>query len=345
MTVATLAGTSVPPLVQALADQFDGHSLAHQLGMPLSAAARGHLNRALREPLEAFVGHPGKELRSRLVQMGFTLGGGQGNAPPLLGVVVEALHAGSLIVDDIEDGSQTRRGRPALHVTHGVPVALNAGNWLYFWPLELIEQLAVPTPVRHRMRQAMVQTLVQAHHGQALDVSVKVTQLPQAEVWEMVNLATSLKTGALAALATGLGAMAAGADPRTQQAVAHFGRGFGVGLQMLDDRSGICSNASRHKGTEDLRMGRLTWAWAWLAGALTSLQFEQLRVQHQHVMQDNGSAQALMEAMRPLLEPVARASVRTHLRRQLLVLRSALDAPHAVAEIEKDIQMLEASYG
>ena len=35
-------------------------------------------------------------------------------------------------------------------------------------------------------------------------------------------------------------------------------------LQMLDDLSGIMSDQRRSKGLEDLRLGRLTWPWAWL---------------------------------------------------------------------------------
>src|SRR5258707_11084908 len=45
-------------------------------------------------------------------------------------VAIELLHNALLIHDDIEDGSEKRRGRPTLHVLHGVPLALNAGDTL-----------------------------------------------------------------------------------------------------------------------------------------------------------------------------------------------------------------------
>jgi geranylgeranyl diphosphate synthase, type II len=45
-------------------------------------------------------------------------------------VSIELLHSALLIHDDIEDGSEQRRGRPTLHVEHGVPLALNAGDTL-----------------------------------------------------------------------------------------------------------------------------------------------------------------------------------------------------------------------
>jgi len=45
-------------------------------------------------------------------------------------VAIELLHNALLIHDDIEDGSEARRGRPTLHALHGVPLALNAGDTL-----------------------------------------------------------------------------------------------------------------------------------------------------------------------------------------------------------------------
>jgi len=43
-------------------------------------------------------------------------------------VAIELLHNAFLVHDDIEDESEMRRGRPALHSLHGVPLALNAGD-------------------------------------------------------------------------------------------------------------------------------------------------------------------------------------------------------------------------
>jgi geranylgeranyl diphosphate synthase type II len=43
-------------------------------------------------------------------------------------VAIELLHNAFLVHDDIEDESEMRRGAPALHSLHGVPLALNAGD-------------------------------------------------------------------------------------------------------------------------------------------------------------------------------------------------------------------------
>ncbi|NUL15187.1 polyprenyl synthetase family protein, partial [Streptomyces lunaelactis] len=45
-------------------------------------------------------------------------------------VAVRILLKAAVALDDIQDGSGVRYGEAALHVTHGVPVALNTGSWL-----------------------------------------------------------------------------------------------------------------------------------------------------------------------------------------------------------------------
>src|SRR6202142_4245094 len=46
------------------------------------------------------------------------------------GVAIELFHNALLIHDDIEDGTEQRRGPPTLHVDYGIPLALNAGDTL-----------------------------------------------------------------------------------------------------------------------------------------------------------------------------------------------------------------------
>ena len=43
---------------------------------------------------------------------------------------IEMMHNAMLIHDDIEDESEQRRGKPAMHVSEGVPIAINVGDML-----------------------------------------------------------------------------------------------------------------------------------------------------------------------------------------------------------------------
>src|SRR4051812_23448862 len=45
-------------------------------------------------------------------------------------VSVEMIHNAMLIHDDVEDESDKRRGKPAMHVDQGVPIAINVGDFL-----------------------------------------------------------------------------------------------------------------------------------------------------------------------------------------------------------------------
>lgn len=264
MKPAASQAAQAPLLVQWLERTF------RTSGDDVSASAPGFPQQlwqpALLAPLREFLAQPGKQLRASLVEEGFALAGGHdGACPPELPLLVEALHAGSLIVDDIEDGSATRRGAPALHARHGVPLALNAGNWLYFWAQALLAHAALDDAQRLRAHQVIAARLLACHEGQALDLTLRVFDLAQREVAPVVRTLSACKTGGLLALSLELGAIAAHASDRVQRALAAFGCEVGVGLQMLDDLSGVLNPQRKHKGCEDLTLGRATWVWAWLS--------------------------------------------------------------------------------
>lgn len=51
---------------------------------------------------------------------------------------IDLLHNGSLVIDDIQDHSQLRRGKPAAHILYGVPLSINAANYAYFDALKVV---------------------------------------------------------------------------------------------------------------------------------------------------------------------------------------------------------------
>ena len=71
-----------------------------------------------------------------------------------LAVAVECFHKASLIHDDIEDNDSLRYGEPTLHVSHGVPFALNVGDFLLGEGYRLIGQCEAPAENRVAMLQA-----------------------------------------------------------------------------------------------------------------------------------------------------------------------------------------------
>ena len=52
--------------------------------------------------------------------------------------VVRMLHTASLLMDDVEDSSDLRRGIPVAHRIYGIPQTINTANYVYFLVFEEI---------------------------------------------------------------------------------------------------------------------------------------------------------------------------------------------------------------
>jgi geranylgeranyl pyrophosphate synthase len=143
-----------------------------------------------------------------------------------------------------------------------MPVALNAGNWLYFWPFELLKQIEVSDEQRLQVYEACHRTLLRAHFGQAIDLGAKIDTLAQNEVAEVCVASLRLKTGALMGFAALLGAAAANVPDRLLRILDDFGCDLGVALQMFDDLGNVIGRCEPAKRYEDLTLSRPSWIWA-----------------------------------------------------------------------------------
>lgn len=312
---------------------------ARGVGADLAPASLDELYRlALGGPVDEFLARPGKRFRARLVELSFAAAGGRGRIGRELGAAIELIHAGSLIIDDIEDASTERRGGPALHIAQGLPLALNAGSWLYFAGLDRIAHAGLPQASAGELLARAVATLRACHEGQALDLAAHPASLPAALVPALVAEVTAKKTAALIAFGAEAGAVAAGAVPDARAALVRLGGALGTALQILDDVGGMVSRARRDKGLEDLRLGRPTWPWAFLA--------ERDPVGFVHAA---GLAAAGRHAELRLVlaaeAPAARARAAALLVDALATARATLRDNQALDELADEIQRLQVSYG
>jgi len=301
------------------AGMFADSRLTELLGIDHSAAVASALREALLDPVAALTANPGKRLRAQLVSMTYRLF--QDDRAVSFAAakqcrdcaeVVELMHAGSLIVDDIEDGSKMRRGGPALHVQFGVPLALNAGNWLYFCPFELLKDAGLPAEQMACLYERYNRTLLRAHFGQALDLGAKVPQLPQTSVAEVCLAGMTLKTGALMGFAAALGGTVAGKPHRVLESLDAFGVDLGIALQMYDDLGNVIGKCDPQKRFEDLSLSRPSWVWACAANSTNAYEYETFL----SAVAELPNAKALESwiASHDLI-PTTRASARQHLDR------------------------------
>jgi geranylgeranyl pyrophosphate synthase len=247
---------------------LDGR-LENLLGLDGHVDVEDILLDSLIEPIRELIANPGKEIRGKLVTLAYRLLSKEAEPFAAAGrklrtgaEVLELIHAGSLIVDDIEDDSRVRRGMPALHVRYGLPLALNAGNWLYFWPFQLIKDLGLPRDATLAVYESYHRTLLRAHFGQAMDIGTRVDRLAQNRVGEVCLASLTLKTGALMGFAMVLGGSIAGTGEATTCVLDAFGRDLGVVLQMFDDLGNVTGVREPKKRYEDFMLYRPSWAWA-----------------------------------------------------------------------------------
>ena len=323
-------------------------TMAELLGSVPDSAWSGDLEAlepVLLAPARDILSRSGKGVRSRTLWRAWALGGGDPHAMPgSLAVAIELLHVGSLIVDDIQDDSRIRRGGPALHRRYGLPLALNTGNWMYFASLSALQQTDVPVEVRGELVEAFAVALMRCHQGQALDLGVAIGSVAKRDAEAAVLRATRLKTGSLMELATALGARAAGATGPKLAAIRAYGMEFGVGLQMLDDWSGLAVPARREKGREDVRLARATWPWAWTSRVLDDITYKDL-------LRDVGSissdweADKVIERLLAATRPIAGEAIRSQMDKALGALRSGLDDDVDLSDVREDVVSLIGAYG
>jgi geranylgeranyl diphosphate synthase type I len=180
----------------------------------------------------------GKHIRPVVVLLTCAAAGGAWQAALPAAATVELVHNFSLIHDDIEDNSPTRRGRSTLWKLWGVPQAINAGDALFTLAYLELGRLRETQPAELTLRAAEVlqQACLQLTRGQYLDLAYEArTDLSLEDYWPMIRG----KTAALLAAATELGALIAGVEEERRAAFRRFGEHLGLAFQAQDDLLGI----------------------------------------------------------------------------------------------------------
>ena len=181
----------------------------------------------------------------------------------------ELVHTGSLIIDDIEDDSATRRGGPTIHRLHGLDVAINAGNTLYFLPFLAIENDAgLDDRQRVAIYKLLFRALTRAHLGQALDIrwsrdpAASLRQWLEPQFDERILQMYADKTAAVIEASSECVCIAAdaAADATRRRASVAFARRMGVAFQITDDVLGFGGSPQWGKTIgEDLAAGKTTY--------------------------------------------------------------------------------------
>jgi len=137
-------------------------------------------------------------------------------------VGIELVHNASLVIDDIIDESEVRRGTPAAWAEFGHGPAIIASDGLLGEAFGLFS-------TDERAMQSVSEAMVELGEGEAMELVAQPTN--ETEYMELARR----KTGALFRAAAELGAIAADADPYTVEAMGEYAQRVGVAFQMRDD--------------------------------------------------------------------------------------------------------------
>ncbi len=182
----------------------------------------------LREILLDCSEHPGKLLRPLMILMAAE-DYDESQRDKLLwsAAAGELLHTASLLLDDIIDGADMRRGRPSVQAQYGKPVALCAGNHLVATAYACLCDRGYADVARDLMTVTQL-----VCDGEMLqDENRWNTELPE----ETYLRAVTGKTAAVFAFACEVSSRISGHSERTQAFMRDFGETVGVLFQLRDD--------------------------------------------------------------------------------------------------------------
>lgn len=191
---------------------------------------RGELNDAMR-----YASLGGKRLRAFLVMESARLSGIADEAALPVAAAVEALHAYSLVHDDLPamDDDDLRRGMPTCHIQWSEATAILAGDGLQTMAFALLADERIgDAETRLRLIAAFARAVGAAGMvwGQALDIAAETA--PEPLDLKQIKRMQGAKTGALIEFSATAGPLMAGTDPEALREYAHA---LGLAFQIADD--------------------------------------------------------------------------------------------------------------
>ena len=196
----------------------------------------------------------GKRVRPALLMLANQACGGNAASENVIrmATVMEMLHTATLVHDDIIDNAGVRRGRESVNFKFGNQMAVLMGDWLYMSAFETtlkersLEILEILTRLTRKMTE-----------GELIQLTViGNTEITEDQYFDILRR----KTAYLFSGCCEIGAIMAGADAVTQQALSDYGLNLGVAFQLADDLLDFTSDEkSMGKAAgADLLEGKLT---------------------------------------------------------------------------------------
>jgi geranylgeranyl diphosphate synthase type I len=228
----------------------------------LDGMARYHLGYADADlrGIPAGVVDRGKRVRPAIALLVAGAMGGRPERAASIAAALELLHNFTLIHDDIQDESRTRRHRPTVWALWGIGQAINAGDALYaaaHLPFYQLPAQGISPELTLRLLEAFDRMAIAIVAGQTLDLSFeKRSDVSPSEYLAMI----AGKTAAIVRYAAWAGALVGGASEARAREWGEFGLALGLGFQIRDDLLGTWGTPSQtgKANADDIRRRKQT---------------------------------------------------------------------------------------
>jgi geranylgeranyl diphosphate synthase, type I len=199
----------------------------------------------------------GKRMRAAMVIMACGAAGGKIEQAIKPAAVVEMIHNYSLVMDDLIDRGEVRRGKPTVRVRLGDSVALLVAMFYR----EVLDDLIQSGPATKAVREISVKAMKEIIEGERLDLLFE--QAGRVDPYLVKNRTTKpafdkyltmigKKTAALFKAAGEIGGSVAKADKSVVKALGTFGWKAGLAFQIMDDVLDICASKTGKEQAKDV---------------------------------------------------------------------------------------------
>ncbi len=213
-------------------------------------------NEFMAKPVWDFLDRGGKRWRPLLMFLACGSAGGDPNQIKRFAVIPELIHNGTLIADDVEDSSTTRRGKPAIHLRYGTDTAVNLGSLLYYLPLLPVKRSGLSDRAKARIYETVNDEMLRLHIGQGTDICWHRAKNSKATEQQYLSMCAN-KTGTLARMAAKLGAILGNGTERQVSALGKFAESIGIAFQIKDDILNLEGGLGKELG-EDITEGKMS---------------------------------------------------------------------------------------
>ncbi|MFA5105791.1 MAG: polyprenyl synthetase family protein [Candidatus Micrarchaeia archaeon] len=193
-----------------------------------------------------FLDRGGKRFRPLMCMTACEAVGGNPKNAIAVAASIELFHNFTLVHDDIEDNSQMRRGKPCLHVSYGLPLALNAGDGLFMASWKSILESPISPQQAVEVGKCLYDAYLAVLEGQAVELNWHENNIWGITLDGYKSMVRG-KTGALIGGACKAGAIIGGSDANVQAALWEFGNEVGVAFQIQDDILNVTGDFKKYK--------------------------------------------------------------------------------------------------